>query len=48
MSLAIEALRQVNQTEGIEIDGVTLRDVDIKTPLVIPEKENGIEIQLRF
>ena len=48
MSLAIEALRQVNQTEGIDIDGVTLRDVDIKTALVIPEKDNGIEIQLRF
>lgn len=48
MSLAIEALRQVNQTEGIEIDGVTLRGVDIKTALVIPEKDNGIEIQLRF
>ena len=48
MSLAIEALRQVNQTEGIEINGVTLRDVDIKTALVIPEKDNGIEIQLRF
>ncbi len=48
MSLAIEALRQVNQTEGVEIDGVTLRDVDIKTALVIPQKDNGIEIQLRF
>ena len=48
MSLAIEALRQVYQTEGSEIHGVTLRDVDIKTALVIPEKENGIEIQLRF
>lgn len=45
MSLAIEALRQ---TEGVEIHGVTLRDVDIKTALVIPEKDNGIEIQLRF
>lgn len=48
MSLAIEALRQVYQTQGSEIHGVTLRDVDIKTALVIPEKDNGIEIQLRF
>lgn len=48
MSLAIEALRQVYQTECSEIHGVTLRDVDIKTALVIPEKDNGIEIQLRF
>lgn len=48
VSLAIEALRQVYQTEGSEIHGVTLRDVDIKTALVIPEKDNGIEIQLRF
>ena len=48
MSLAIEALRQVFQTEGTEIHGVTLRDVDIKTALVIPEQDSGIEIQLRF
>lgn len=48
MSLAIEALRQICQTEGAAIHGVTLRDVDIKTALVIPEKDNGIEIQLRF
>lgn len=48
MSLAIEALRQVFETQGAEIHGVTLRDVDIKTALVIPEKDSGIEIQLRF
>lgn len=48
MSLAIEALGQVYQTESSETHGVTLRDVDIKTALVIPEKDNGIEIQLRF
>ena len=48
MSLAIEALRQVCQADGTEVYGVTLRDVDIKTALVIPEKDNGIEIQLRL
>ena len=48
MSLAIEALRQVSETAGIEVHGVTLRDVDIKTALVIPEQDNGIEIQLRL
>lgn len=48
MSLAVKALGQVYQTESSEIPGVTLRDVDIKTALVLPEKDNGIEIQLRF
>ena len=48
MSLAIEALRQVCETGDIEVQSVTLRDVDIKTALVVPETDNGIEIQFRF
>ena len=48
MSLAIEALRQVNEIKGVQLNGVTLRDVDIKIALVIPDTDNGIEIELRF
>lgn len=48
MSLAVEALKQVSEFEGLHVEGVTLRDVDIQTALVIPETDNGIEVQLRF
>ena len=48
MSLAIEALWQVCELNRVELNGVTLRDVAIKTALVIPEADNGIEVQLRF
>ena len=48
MSLAIEALRQVCELKNVELNGVTLRDIAIKTALVIPETDNGIEVQLRF
>ena len=48
MSLAIEALRQVCELKNVQLNGVTLRDVAIKTALVIPETDNGIEVQLRF
>ncbi|OTB00781.1 hypothetical protein M426DRAFT_65238 [Hypoxylon sp. CI-4A] len=43
LSLAIEALRQVHETEGLPFDGVTLRNIDIKTALVIPEAAEGVE-----
>jgi NADPH:quinone reductase-like Zn-dependent oxidoreductase len=46
MSVAIEALRQISEENGVQIESVTLRDVDIKTALVIPETEDGIEIQV--
>ena len=48
MSLAIEALRQVHAAEDAEIHNVTLRDVNIKTALIIPEADDGMEIQFRF
>ena len=46
--MAIEALRQVYETEGQPINGVTLRDVNIKTALVIPDNNDGVETILRL
>ncbi|KAL8847079.1 MAG: hypothetical protein Q9221_007866 [Calogaya cf. arnoldii] len=48
LSLAIEAVRQVSEARGINLDGVTLRDIAIKQALTIPESDDGIEIQLRL
>ncbi|KAL9127726.1 MAG: hypothetical protein Q9217_003456 [Psora testacea] len=48
LSIAIEALRQVHETEGRAFEGVTLRDVDIKTALVIPDNNDGVESILRL
>ncbi|RYO91715.1 hypothetical protein DL762_002044 [Monosporascus cannonballus] len=39
LSIAIEALRQVHETEGLAFEGTTLRDVDIKTALVVPDND---------
>lgn len=46
--MAIEALRQVCEANDIEVNSVTCRDVVIKVALIIPEKDDGIEVQLRF
>lgn len=48
MSLAIEGLRQLRETAGLAFNGVTLRDVDIKTALVVPDTDEGIEIVVRL
>ncbi|KAF2710675.1 putative polyketide synthase [Pleomassaria siparia CBS 279.74] len=50
MSLAIEALRQVleNSSGLLRFESVTLRDVDIKTALVVPDTDVGVEILVRF
>ncbi|KAF2972065.1 hypothetical protein GQX73_g1627 [Xylaria multiplex] len=48
MSLAIEALRQIYETSGKRVDGVKLRDLDIKTALVIPDDDDGVEIILNL
>ena len=48
MSLAIEALRQNNEINGLSTSKVTLRDIKISTALVVPDNDNGIEIQFRF
>ncbi|KAL8832579.1 MAG: hypothetical protein Q9170_004823 [Blastenia crenularia] len=46
MALAIEALRQIHEDQKLPFQSVTLRDIDIKTALVTPETDEGIEIQL--
>lgn len=46
LSIAIEALRQVEETEGRIIEGVTLRDVEIKSALVVPDSNDGVETVL--
>ncbi len=48
LSLGIEAIHQVCENDGIEMKGITLRDVDIKTALVVPDTDDGIEIRLRL
>lgn len=41
--MAIEALRQVRESAGLSFEGVKLRDVDIKTALVVPDNDDGVE-----
>ncbi|KAI1751035.1 hypothetical protein F4782DRAFT_201506 [Xylaria castorea] len=48
LSLAIEALRQICETSGKTFEGVKLRDVDIKTALVVPDDDDGVETILNF
>ena len=44
-SLAIEAYMQALDLEETDLAGVILRDVNIKAALVVPETDDGIEIQ---
>lgn len=44
LSLAIEALRQVTEAKDETVQGVVLRDVDIRTALVIPDSDDGVEV----
>ena len=39
-------MRQVEETEGRTFEGVTLRDVDIKSALVVPDSNDGVETVL--
>ncbi|KAF3914512.1 hypothetical protein AA313_de0207920 [Arthrobotrys entomopaga] len=48
LSMASEALWQVCDQRGIEIQSVTFRDVAIKKALIIPDVDDGIEVQLRL
>lgn len=48
LSMAIEALRQVYEIEGQPFECVTLRDVNIKTALVVPDDNDGVETILRL
>lgn len=49
-SMAMEAVTQLNEmsSEQIPIEGFTLRDVSIKTALVTPDDDNGIEVMLNL
>lgn len=48
MALAIEAAKQHCEIKQIDIVGMTLRNVDLKTALIVPETDAGLEIQLRL
>lgn len=48
LAMAIEAVRQHGEINNIDIIGVILRDVELKTALIVPETDGGIEIQVRL
>ncbi|KUI61467.1 Lovastatin diketide synthase LovF [Cytospora mali] len=48
LAVAIEALRQYCEISNVEIVGATVRDLELKTALIIPETDGGIEIQVRL
>lgn len=48
IALAIEAARQHCEITGVNMSGAVLRDVELKTALIIPDTDTGIEIQLRL
>ncbi|KAI1370878.1 hypothetical protein F4677DRAFT_464877 [Hypoxylon crocopeplum] len=48
LSVAVEALRQLHESAGLPLGGVTLRDVDIKKALVVPNNDDGVEIVARL
>ena len=47
-SLAIEAYMQALDLEETDVAKVILRDVNIKSALIVPETDDGIEIQTRL
>ena len=48
MALAIEGAMQHCEIKKIDVSGMTLRKVELKTALIIPETDAGVEIQLRL
>ncbi|KAJ5788020.1 hypothetical protein N7457_003010 [Penicillium paradoxum] len=48
LSMAAEALWQVCDLRGEQIESVTFRDVILTVALAIPDNEDGVETQLRF
>lgn len=48
MALAIEAARQHCDIKNLGVTGVTLRNIELKNALIIPESDAGLEIQLRL
>ena len=47
-SLAIEAYLQIHDITPEELDSISLRDVKIKTALIVPDTDEGIEIHTRL
>lgn len=48
MALAIEAYRQRLEMSDRRIRGFTIRNLELKNALIIPEDDDGIEIQVRL
>ncbi|KAK7744551.1 Type I Iterative PKS [Cytospora paraplurivora] len=48
LAVAIEAVRQHCEISDVDIVGATVRDLELKTALIIPETDGGIEIQVRL
>ncbi|KAF4334016.1 polyketide synthase [Fusarium beomiforme] len=48
LSLACEALLQTSDNSGLKVESVTFRNVAIKLALIVPETDNGIDIQLHL
>ncbi|KAF7562295.1 hypothetical protein G7046_g1836 [Stylonectria norvegica] len=48
MALAIEAARQHTELRGISVNCVTLRNLELKTALIVPDADSGLEIQTRL
>lgn len=48
LSVAAEALRQTCENKDVSITGITFRDVAIKVALVVPDNDDGAEIQVRL
>ncbi|KAI3338274.1 putative polyketide synthase [Ustulina deusta] len=44
--MAIEAVRQLNESDNKVIGGYRLRDIDILKALIIPETSQGVDVQL--
>ncbi|KUI63312.1 Lovastatin diketide synthase LovF [Cytospora mali] len=48
LAVAIEGLRQYCEISNVEIIGATVRDLELKTALIVPDTDGGIEIQVRL
>lgn len=46
IAMAIEAMRQLHDDEEHRIAGYSFRDVDILKAMIIPEDDDGVEVQL--
>ena len=48
LSMAVEALRQVLEVQNIQYQGMRFRDISFKLAMVIPKRDDGLEVQLRL